>query len=271
MVTMASRTSQRLQNVCRWSSSREATFNECRKKYWYTYYGSWEGWPKTPFDTRSSIDPLAAYLYMLKNMQPACMFLGSLVHKIIEETLKSSTQTRKSPSAQELTTKASAYLDKALAESQSQQWKSRPKHHCNLFEHYYGLPVGEDEVNAMRTKIHTCLMNWVSSPCTKNIAMDQRSEWLGIESTQTFALEEGVEEPKDRRPAVCLCPRSNSTFFCPTRTVDSLSFLPPRRADGLSEIWRWSRKVPLSRRAHGHKGAHGRIRTADARSAPSSK
>jgi len=190
---MSSQTNQRLQNTCRWSSSREATFNECRKKYWYTYYGSWEGWPKTPFDTRPSIDSLASYLYMLKNMQPSSMFLGSLVHKIIEETLQGCTSTRKTPPVETLITKASAYLDKALAESKSQQWKSRPKHHCNLFEHYYGQSLGEAEESAMRTKIQSCLTNWITSPCTTKIAMDPRSEWLGIESTQTFSVEQGVE------------------------------------------------------------------------------
>jgi hypothetical protein len=188
---MASR--QRLINECRWSASREATFNECRKKYWYTYYGSWDGWPKTPFDTRTSIDPLAAHLYMLKNMQPACMFLGSCVHKVIEETLKECSHTRRLPSIQQLDMRAAASLEKALNESKSQQWKTHPKHHCNLFEHYYGLPFGEDEERAMREKIRLCLTNWMSSPCIDTVAMDPRSEWLGIESVQTFALEKGIE------------------------------------------------------------------------------
>jgi hypothetical protein len=193
MPIMSSSKGQRLQNVCRWSSSREATFNECRKKYWYSYYGSWEGWPKNSFDTRTSVDPLAAYLYMLKNMQPACMFLGSCVHKIIEETLKSCSETRRTPSAEQLMTKASAYLDRALDESKSQQWKTHPKHHCNLLEHYYGRPFGKEEEDSMRSKIHSCLTNWLASPCIEKIALDPRSKWLGIESNQTFPIEGGIE------------------------------------------------------------------------------
>ena len=184
---------QRLQNMCRWSSSREATFAECRKKYWYTYYGAWEGWPKTPFDTRTSVDPLASYLYMLKNIQPACMFLGSCVHKVIEEALESCSNTRRPPPEEQLIGKAHALLDKALNDSRSQKWKVHPKHHCNLFEHYYGRPFGEADEKAMREKIQLCLTNWLASPCVRNIAMDPRAEWLGIESNQTFTLEEGVE------------------------------------------------------------------------------
>ena len=130
---------------------------------------------------------------MLKNMQPACMFLGSCVHKIIEETLKECSSTRRPPSIQQLITKASAYVEKALSESKSRQWKSHPKHNCNLFEHYYGTYFGEAEEKAMHEKIQLCLTNWLASPCTSRIAMDPRAEWLGIESTQTFPLEEGVE------------------------------------------------------------------------------
>ena len=144
------KSNQRLVNTCRWSSSRESTFHECQKKYWYTYYGSWDGWPKTPFDTRETIDPLASYLYMLKNMQPACMFMGSMVHKVIEECLKSIQLTKKAPPLDDLMAQASLRYDKSMKESKEQLWKNHPKHHTNIFEHFYGLPFDEGEEKALK-------------------------------------------------------------------------------------------------------------------------
>ena len=184
---------QRLINSCRWSSSRESTFHECQKKYWYSYYGSWDGWPKTPFDTRDRIDPLASYLYMLKNMQPACMFMGSLVHKVIEECLKKFQQTRNISSLDDLLAQASARFDGCMKESKERQWKNHPKHYSNILEHFYGLSFAEGEESVLKEKALTCIRNWYSSPCIQNIAIHPKSEWMGIESTQTFSLEEGIE------------------------------------------------------------------------------
>lgn len=187
------KSNQRLVNACRWSSSREATFHECQKKYWYSYYGAWEGWPKTPFDTRQTIDPLASYLYMLKNMQPACMFMGSMVHKIIEESLTSIQRTKKTPPLDDLLIQASLRYDACMKESKEQLWKNHPKHHANIFEHFYGLPFGASEEKILKDKALTCISNWYSSPCIQNIALNPKSEWMGIESTQTFSLEDAIE------------------------------------------------------------------------------
>ena len=29
-----------------WSFSRDSAFNTCKRKYYYSYYGSWGGWNK---------------------------------------------------------------------------------------------------------------------------------------------------------------------------------------------------------------------------------
>jgi hypothetical protein len=187
------KSNQQLVNACRWSSSRESTFHECQKKYWYTYYGAWDGWPKTPFDTRESIDPLASYLYMLKNMQPACMFMGSMVHKVIEDCLKGIQYTKKTPPLTELTTQASLRYDASMKESKEHLWKKHPKHHVNIFEHFYGLPFDDSEEKALKDKALACIANWHSSPCIQNVALHPKSEWMGIETIQTFSLEENVE------------------------------------------------------------------------------
>ena len=33
-----------LANEFSWSRSRDATFQDCKRKYFYHYYGSWGGW-----------------------------------------------------------------------------------------------------------------------------------------------------------------------------------------------------------------------------------
>ena len=36
-----------LANEFSWSRSRDATFHECRRRYFYQYYGAWGGWETT--------------------------------------------------------------------------------------------------------------------------------------------------------------------------------------------------------------------------------
>ena len=121
------------------------------------------------------------------------MFMGSMVHKVIEEALKSIQYTKKLPSSPELVSQVSLAHDKAIAESKERLWRKHPKHHTNILEHYYGLSFGGDEEKASKEKAVACISNWVASSCVQNLILHPRSEWMGIESMQTFSLEEGVE------------------------------------------------------------------------------
>lgn len=186
----SSQQSGRLLNECRWSSSRESVFNECKKKYWYTYYGSWEGWPKNSFDSRAEIEPLAEYLYMLKNIQPACMFIGSAVHKTIEWFLKTYKSKKIQPTSSQALSHVLDLCKKGAEESRQKLWRRHPKYHANIFEHYYNQPM---DISSLEEKAKICTANWLSSPCIQNVVLSQKAEWKGIESVQTFSLEKGIE------------------------------------------------------------------------------
>ena len=72
---------KQFKNEFSWSFSRHSTFKTCKRKYYYSYYGSWEGWNK-------DAEELNQKLYMLKNMTSLPMLAGSIVHDEVERTLK---------------------------------------------------------------------------------------------------------------------------------------------------------------------------------------
>lgn len=182
---------EKLINKCQWSSSKESTFTECRKKYWYTYYGAWEGWPKNKYDTRvGEVDALAAYLYMLKNMQPLCMYLGSTVHKTIEWFLKTYEKTKRAPTLDEAISHVVTAYQNGIKSSEQKLWKNNPKYNANLFEHYYTQTI---DTSSSEEKAKECIKNWFSSPCLHNIALNQKARWQGIEKMEFFPLEKGIE------------------------------------------------------------------------------
>ena len=180
---------KKLLNEFTWSFSRHGTFKECQKKYWYNYYGSWEGWPKTPFDTRKAIDPLASYLYMLKQMQSIPTFIGSAVHETIEHFLKQELgkSQKKLFTADELIGHAHQRFDQGIDDAKSGRYKIAPKKHKNLIEYYFNEHPTDAQLLKAKEKISKCLQNWVSSPIV-SMAFRDNASWQSIEELSSFTL-----------------------------------------------------------------------------------
>ena len=68
-------------NELSWSHSRRNTFEECQRKYFYQYYGSWEGWLWNATQRQKE-------LYLHKKLVNRWMWMGTVVHKTIEFLLK---------------------------------------------------------------------------------------------------------------------------------------------------------------------------------------
>src|SRR2546426_8104551 len=66
-----------LANEFSWSRSRDNTFQECRRRYFYHYYGAWGGW-----DAGATED--VRRLYILKQLASRQQWAGRVVHEAIE-------------------------------------------------------------------------------------------------------------------------------------------------------------------------------------------
>jgi hypothetical protein len=70
-----------LENQFSWSRSRDETFLDCPRQYYYEYYASWNGWlGDAPGRTRT--------IYILKQLKSRQMWAGEAVHHCIERTLQ---------------------------------------------------------------------------------------------------------------------------------------------------------------------------------------
>ena len=69
-----------LTNDFSWSRSRDNVFSECKRRYFYHYYGAWGGWEAgATEDVRR--------LYVLKQLASRQMWGGRVVHDAIEMAL----------------------------------------------------------------------------------------------------------------------------------------------------------------------------------------
>jgi hypothetical protein len=179
----------RLANDFTWSFSRRNTYQECQKKYWYTYYGSWEGWPKTPYDKRPSIDPLAAYLYAMKQMQSIPTFVGTVVHNTVEQFLKKVQVNKERFTEEALIAHGVNLFSLGIEEAKTDKWKKAPKKHTNLFEYYYGAGLSDETIEKAKEKVTLALTNWNRSQIVRDLLFHPATSLLTIEALEFFQLD----------------------------------------------------------------------------------
>jgi len=74
-----------LTNDFSWSRSRDNVFSECKRRYFYHYYGAWGGW-------EAGATEEVRRLYVLKQLASRQMWAGRVVHDAIEMALAQSCQ-----------------------------------------------------------------------------------------------------------------------------------------------------------------------------------
>lgn len=135
----------KLVNELVWSHSRARLFDDCLRAYWFTYYGSWEGWDaNAPSEARS--------LYVQKKLTRRPMWVGTVVHGIAEEGLKRARAGRHW-SADEAAAAAVRQARGDIEGSRTGTWLQRPAKRTGFAEHYYGEAVGDADWDASIAEI----------------------------------------------------------------------------------------------------------------------
>lgn len=171
-----------LRNEFSWSRSRDAIFRECRRRYYYQYYGSWGGWSPRA-------DPLTREIYILKQLTGRQAWAGSVVHDCIQRSLEN------------LRSGVEPYpVEKILSltrDRMRQQWKGsrdgvyreRPKSTA-LFEHEYRLEIPAEEWVGNADHVEACLRAFYASKLYRDLRHLPREDWLEIEDLSHFFLDD---------------------------------------------------------------------------------
>ncbi len=157
-----------LKNEFSWSFSRAMEFETCRRKYYYSRYRSWEGWP------RGSGDALAKELYFLKKLVHKETVIGTLVHEIIKSAILSI----KAGKPWDPETAKSIFKSRFLAMvSSSKQGISAVR----FFEHEYSVPLGEDVIQESILHGLSCIDSFAKSKAFAMINSAASDSFLSID------------------------------------------------------------------------------------------
>lgn len=172
-----------LQNDFTWSKSRHEKFVECRRAYYYAYYGSWGGWDAEPGSPTRE-------LYVLKKLSSRWQWAGSVVHDALKDLLRRARATGDLPPLERV-------LDRTHARARTQWATSREKSYwrerssiVGLVEHEYGDVVpGEDWKRLYESVIDGSLRSFYASPTFEEIRATPRERWLTVDELDSFVFE----------------------------------------------------------------------------------
>ncbi len=173
---------KRLENRLVWSKSRHGLFEECRRAYFYQYYGAWEGWLEdAPPPTRE--------LYVLKNLSNRATWAGKVVHSLAEMVIRNLLAGH--PMALEDAQRiALSKLRADFVDSRDGRYLENPKRHCGLQEHHYAMPVDPRDWKASAALVETCIRNLIEGKIYQRLLRLPPDAILDCERMETFLVGE---------------------------------------------------------------------------------
>jgi PD-(D/E)XK nuclease superfamily len=169
-----------LANDFSWSRSRDNTFQECKRKYFYQYYGSWGGW-------EAGVSPEVRRLYILKQLASRQMWAGRVVHEAIEMALHAFRHDRDIP--------VEPFIGDVIERMRGEWRTSRAGHYRDspktlaLFEHEYRIDLKPEVWQALSRGVAQCLRNFFRLPLLATIRRTAREHWSIEHWSKVFEFE----------------------------------------------------------------------------------
>ena len=169
-----------LANEFSWSRSRDNAFQECRRRYFYHYYGSWGGWD-------AGVSPDIRRLYILKQLASRHMWAGRVVHDAVEMALHVFRDGRDVP-VEPFVADVLERMRTEWRSSRDGRYRESPKT-VALFEHEYGVELKREAWQALSRNVTTCLRNFFRLPLLATIRKTSAEHWSIEHWSKVFDFE----------------------------------------------------------------------------------
>jgi hypothetical protein len=178
-------------NEFSWSVSRDGLFNECKRKYYYNYYGSWGGWDKR------NADKVIRILYVLKNLQNRWQWKGSTVHHEIERILKELLSTGNFTPVTKSIERVTQMMREDFRNSREGRYWQREgslKNEAALFEHEYDTGISTDTWKKNYDEVISCLECFYNSQVLEEVRSLPKEKIISVESMTASAFSFNTEK-----------------------------------------------------------------------------
>ncbi len=165
-----------------WSFSRSQVFESCKRRYYYQYYGSHNGWE----DSASQEQKTA---YRLKKLANLFTVLGEAVHTVAEQAAAKAAAGQQLPQPESVEESIRAALRTAYKDSRDRRpdFLRRPNRVLMLHEFYYGGGPDARLVETIKERAKRCAEHLLG--CQTMVELQGSSpELLQCENFDTFPM-----------------------------------------------------------------------------------
>ncbi len=168
-----------------WSQSRDGIFQECKRKYYFYYYASHNGWLR-------DADELRRIAYRFKQISNLYLVLGDGVHRMAEYALKKWRLEQALPQQAEILANIKQMLNQAYKDSKNKElWMQQPKKKTMLHEMYYGGELPGRRVEQIKERLDACVERFFQSASMIELCADGGSRIVEVEELNTFEIADG--------------------------------------------------------------------------------
>ncbi len=193
-------------NEFSWSRSRDATFQECRRRYYFQYYGSWGGW-------NAGVDPRTREIYILKQLKSRQMWAGEVVHRCIQRSLENLRSGIEPLPEDRVIAMTLDQMRLEWSRSRKGVYHAQPKATA-LFEHEYKVDVADEVWKENAQHVENCLHTFYQSEIFRDLSGLTREDWIEVEDLSNFFL----EGTKVFVKLDCACRRDGKTWIYDWKT-----------------------------------------------------
>lgn len=165
----------------RWSISRDKRLRDCARKYYLYHYASAGG-------RRAAEATPEREAYILKHLRNRYMWVGEVVHELIELTLHAWRRGQEVP-VDALVDRGTRRMRADYVESLQGVYRERPAEAVGLVEHEYRESISRAEWQAQRDKMERCIRHFFALPVTQSIRATPPWRWLALEAMASFELD----------------------------------------------------------------------------------
>lgn len=153
-----------------WSISKMKTLENCERDYYYTYYGSHNGWIYTSTDEQK-------IAWRLKKLSNLWMCFGDVVHReikgIINICKKDKTKFMNAIRFNEITlNKLRNIIRESIQKYNTKEWDEYPKG-IMLQEYYYGDKISKQIGDELKERLIKCVNNFYVSKTFEEILKEE--------------------------------------------------------------------------------------------------
>ncbi len=165
-------------NEFSWSKSRDSLFRECPRKYFFNHYGFWNGWIASEEDRVKRI-------YYLKKLATKELWVGSIVHEVIEFVLRRF-RIGEPISLSHALVVLKKRFDSDFEISKLGGYTGFKSSAHRFFEDEYGVDISEEEKRGLLEKAELCLTNFFNSDIFMEIRKTPVEDWVILEDFLSF-------------------------------------------------------------------------------------